>query len=138
MLGYPSITVTDRTLHLGIKFKLENGLNAKACYLRNGALDHIVQACDERDLLRRSSNSYIAIEVRIENETIHLIYAPFASATQLIEVLQIDLQRALLEVFCAVYHGAAYHWKEQNCKTLINAVKRKMNPNLVALVTPGG
>jgi len=135
MPGYQCITATDRALHFGIPFELENGLNAKACRLRNGALDHIVQACDERNLLECSSDSYIAIEVQIENETIHLIYIPFVSATLLIEELQTDLQRALLEVFCIAYHGAAYHWREQNCKTLIDAIKRKMNPNLAILVT---
>jgi len=51
MSGYQCIIATDRTLHFGIQFELGNGLNARACRLRNGALDHIVQACDERNLL---------------------------------------------------------------------------------------
>lgn len=122
----------------GVPLKLWNGLPAVVCQLKSPTLRPVVEACKNIEQAGAIAVAppwakQYALAVKVEGETIYLIYYAQDPPRKLINSLE-NSDRALFSCFVVVYEGLAYSFMHDVAEKLKNAIRYNINPKISILI----
>jgi len=128
------------TLQNGKRVKLQNGLSATIFSLSKHFLDIDGGAKSQRIsnwspiYIRQMLRGGTLVKISLKRAQIYLVYNDFQERKELLQNLQENLAKALETAFLVIYNRRVYYKDTETANLLVDAIKKKVNPNLAPLL----